>query len=430
MRSTSTPVGAPPTANAVNDLRVRRGVATGSRLAAAVLGCGVLGGAAAAVGWSTPRSDSQPVFVDDTEAAGITFHHVNGAFGDKWMPETLGAGVAAFDADGDGWQDLLFVQGTVWQGHEQALPPQQRLATLKLFRNRHNGTFEDVTIGSGLDSQLYGFGAAPADYDNDGRADLYVTAYGPNRLFRNLGGGRFEDVTERAGVGHPGWGTSAAWLDYDRDADLDLYVANYVQWTPETDIWCTLDGTTKSYCNPASYTGEPSVLYRNEGSGRFVDVSRQAGIYVPGGKSLGITVADFNRDGWPDFVVANDTEPNFLFQNRKDGTFDEVGLLSGMALDDSGRARAGMGVDVADVRNNGKLIIGIGQFLQRDDRPVRARPGWGVHGYRTALTGRTHEFAGTDVLAVLFRIRPGRLARSAGDQRTPGRQHQQGATTG
>lgn len=246
---------------------------------------------------------------------------------------------------------------------------------MRLFRNRGDGTFEDVTIAAGLDVALYGFGAAPADYDGDGDLDLFVTAYGPNRMFRNEGGGRFTDVSDAAGLAHAGWGTSAAWLDYDRDGDLDLYLANYVHWSPDEDIWCSLDGTEKSYCTPESYVGEPSVLYRNEGDGTFIDVSREAGVFVPGGKSLGITVTDIDDDGWVDFVVANDTEPNFLFRNRQDGTFEEVGLLSGMAFDASGRARAGMGVDTADLNNRGQLSLAIGNFSKEMIGLFELQPG-------------------------------------------------------
>lgn len=310
----------------------------------------------------TRAQEHSAAFVDATAAAGLEFTHVNGAFGDKWMPESLGSGVALFDADGDDLTDILLVQGDAWPGHVDAVAAPLREATMRLFRNRGDGTFDDVTVGSGLDRPMYGFGAAAADYDGDGRIDLYVTAYGPNRLFQNQGGGHFSEVTEAAGVGHAGWGTSAAWFDYDRDGDLDLYAANYVRWSPDSDIWCTLDGTAKSYCTPESYEGEPSVLYRNEGDGTFVDATREAQVFVPGGKSLGVTVADVNQDGWPDFAVSNDTEPNFLFQNRTDGTFEEVGLISGMAFDATGRARAGMGIDTADVGNDGSLMLAIGNF--------------------------------------------------------------------
>ncbi|MFQ5743846.1 MAG: CRTAC1 family protein [Acidobacteriota bacterium] len=301
-------------------------------------------------------------FVDGTEAAGIDFKHVSGAFGMKWMPETNGSGVAFFDADGDGWTDLLFVQGTVWEGHEDAVPPADRQATMRLYRNRRDGSFEDVTERSGLAVTMYGFGAAPADFDNDGDTDLYVTAYGPNRLFRNDGGGVFQDVTDEAGVGHPGWGSCAAWFDYDGDSDLDLYACNYLRWQASTNLYCSINGVTRDYCNPQAYPGEPSVLYRNESDGTFVDVTREAGVHAPGDKALGVTVADFNGDGWPDLAVANDSEPNFLFENQRDGTFDEVGMISGMAVDGAGLPRSGMGIDVADYRNDGRLSIAIGNF--------------------------------------------------------------------
>ncbi len=328
------------------------------------------GGMAGAAG-----QDAFVDFVDGTAEAGLDFRHVSGAFGSKWMPESLGSGVALFDADDDGWTDILLVQGGVWDGHAEAVDEGLRGATMRLFHNRGDGTFEDVTVAAGLDVQMYGFGAAPADYDGDGDLDLFVTAYGPNRMFRNEGDGRFVDVSEAAGLAHSGWGTSAAWFDYDRDDDLDLYLANYVRWSPEDDIWCSLDGTDKSYCTPESYVGEPSVLYRNEGDGTFVDASREAGVFVPGGKSLGVTVADVDDDGWMDFVVANDTEPNFLFRNRQDGTFEEIGLLSGMAFDASGRARAGMGVDTADLNNNGQLNLAIGNFSKEMIGLFEQQPG-------------------------------------------------------
>jgi hypothetical protein len=268
------------------------------------------------------RSPAQEPFEDATAATGITFRHVNGAFGEKWMPESLGSGVALFDADGDGLLDVLLVQSGALAGHDGAAQAaaSAETATMELWRNGGDGTFADVTTEMGLDVPFYGFGAAPADFDGDGDIDLFVTAFGANRLFRNEGGSGFVEIGAAAGLAHEGWGTSAAWFDYDRDGDLDLYIANYVQWSPADDIWCSLDGSSKSYCTPESYVGEPSVLYRNEGDGRFVDVSAEARIFVPGGKSLGVTVLDVDDDGWPDFAVANDTEPNFLFRNRQDGT--------------------------------------------------------------------------------------------------------------
>ncbi len=323
----------------------------GGRTGAALLAVAVLA-----------QADVASPFVDATARWNLRFRHVNGAFGSKWMPESLGAGVALFDADGDGWTDVYLVQGAPWPGHEEAVPESLRAPTGRLYRNLGGGRLEDVTAGSGLELVTYGFGAAAADYDADGRIDLYVTAYGPNRLFHNLGGGRFEELAAAAGVDHPGWSTSAAWLDYDRDGDLDLFVASYVRWSPDRDIWCTLDGSHKAYCTPESYAGEPSVLYRNEGDGTFTDVTRAAGVYAPGGKSLGVTVEDFDGDGWPDLAVANDTEPNFLFRNRQDGTFEEIGLVSGMAFDANGRARAGMGIDAGDIANDGRIFLAIGNF--------------------------------------------------------------------
>ncbi len=366
---------------------VRMSIETGalSRVAT-VLALAVLCSAAGAQN-GQPAGQAQPPvnavadggsgFIDATAEAGIAFEHVSGAFGDKWMPESLGSGVAVFDADGDRWLDLLFVQSGAWPGHEEAVDSEQLAATMQLYRNDQAGGFVNITAGSGLDVSLYGFGAAPADFDRDGRVDLYVTAYGANRLFRNVGDGgvvRFEDVTEAMGVDHPGWGTSAAWFDYDRDGDLDLYVANYVVWSPDEDIWCTLDGSNKSYCTPESYVGEPSALYRNDGT-VFADVTREAGLFAEGGKSLGIAVDDFDGDGWPDLAVANDTEPNFLFENQRDGTFLEVGLLSGVAFDANGRARAGMGIDSGDLAREGEPALVVGNFSKEMIGLFQRRPG-------------------------------------------------------
>ena len=336
----------------------RRAVRSGAALTMLLTAAGL----SAALPARQAASPDAGIFVDATASAGIDFTHVSGAFGDKWLPETNGSGAAFFDADGDGWTDLLLVQATTWEGHEEAVPPALRDATMKLYRNAHDGTFTDITVAAGLDVKMYGFGAAPADFDNDGDTDVYVTAYGANRLFRNEGGARFVDVAADVGVDHPGWGTCAAWLDYDRDGDLDLYACNYLRWAPELDFECSLDGETRSYCEPRAFEGEPSVLYRNDGDAGFADVTHDARVWTAGGKSLGVTVADFNGDGWPDLAVANDTEPNFMFENQRDGTFAEVGLVSGMAVDSAGVARAGMGIDAADYRNDGRLTIAIGNF--------------------------------------------------------------------
>lgn len=305
-------------------------------------------------------------FTDITASAGIGFVHETGAFGNKWMPETTGSGGGFLDYDSDGLPDLFLVNSSYWQGHESGPAPTQ-----KLYRNLGNGRFRDVTSETGLDIALYGMGCSFADYDGDGDTDIYLTAVGSNKLLRN-DDGRFKDVTLEAGVtGNsdiagepPNWSTSAAWLDIDRDGWLDLFVCNYVKWTPETDLFTTLDGKTKSYATPEQYQGETCRLYRSLKGRKFQDITQKSGIYNPEGKSLGVAVADFNNDGWLDIAVANDTQPNFLYQNNGDGTFVDVGLQAGVAYDEFGRARAGMGIDVADVANDGNLAIAIGNFAR------------------------------------------------------------------
>jgi hypothetical protein len=209
---------------------------------------------------------------------------------------------------------------------------------------------------------LYGLGVAAADYDNDGRTDVYLTALGKNRLFRNLGGMKFADVTDTAGVGNTGFSTGAAWLDYDRDGRLDLAVANYVEWSIETDRFCTLDGKSKSYCTPEAYKGQSMALYRGLGSGRFEDATKKAGLLDPTAKALGIALLDHNGDGWLDLFVANDTQPNRLYENRQNGTFTDIGVAAGVAYNDAGVARAGMGVDAADYDGSGRPSVVIGNF--------------------------------------------------------------------
>ena len=294
-------------------------------------------------------------FADVTRTAGIRFVHNSGRAGQKWLPETLGSGVAFFDADDDGWTDLLFVNGRDWQ-------PRGRRSFSALYRNDGRGGFRDVTAGSGLDVELYGIGVAVGDYDNDGRQDLYVTALEGDRLFQNLGGGKFKDVTKAAGIANASFGTSAAWLDYDKDGRLDLFVANYVRWTAKTDLRCSLDGATKSYCTPESYAGTASKLYRNLGGGQFGDVSKAAGVQDPTSKSLGIAVLDFDGDTWPDLFVANDTQPNKLYRNNRNGTFTETGLRAGVAYSEEGTARGAMGVDAADYDRSGHPHLLIGNF--------------------------------------------------------------------
>jgi hypothetical protein len=296
-----------------------------------------------------------PVFTDVTAAAGIRFTHNSGRAGSKWLPETLGSGCAFFDADGDGWPDILLVNSKDWT-------PRGRRSISRLYRNNRNGTFTDATAGSGLDVEMYGMGVAIGDFDNDGRDDVYITALEGDRLFHNDGGWRFHDVTKSAGIGNAGFGTSAAWLDYDRDGKLDLFVANYVQWSPKMDLWCSLDGATKSYCTPQSYKGTQSRLYRNLGAGRFEDVTAKAGLGDPASKSLGVTVLDYNGDGWPDLFVANDTQPNKLYRNNRNGTFTEEGMAAGVAYGEDGVARGAMGADAADYDRSGRPHLLVGNF--------------------------------------------------------------------
>ncbi len=294
-------------------------------------------------------------FTDVTAAAGIHFTHNAGRTGKKWLPETMGAGCAFLDADGDGWLDILLING-------KDLIPHGRHTTAALYRNNHDGTFTDITRGSGLDIEIYGLGVAVGDYDNDGRDDLYITALGGDHLFHNEGGGHFRDVTQSAGLHNSAFAASAAWLDYDRDGKLDLFVANYVQWTQQNDQWCSLDGSSKSYCTPESYKGTSSKLYRNLGNGKFEDVTEKAGLADPASKSLGVAVLDYNNDGWPDLFVANDTQPNKLYRNLQNGRFKEEGLAAGVAFGEDGVARGAMGVDSADYDRSGRQALVVGNF--------------------------------------------------------------------
>jgi hypothetical protein len=296
-------------------------------------------------------------FRDVTEQAGIHFVHNNGAFGKKYLPETMGSGVAFIDYDNDGWPDIFLVNGMDWPGHIR------KHSTPKLYHNNHDGTFTDVTRKAGLAVEVYGMGVAVGDYDNDGYDDLFVTAYGQNHLFHNNGNGTFTDMTQKAGLEGPHeLSTSAAWVDYDRDGHLDLVVANYVQWTPETDLYCTLDGKNKSYCQPESYKGAAVRLWHNRGNGTFEDVTQRAGLGDATSKTLGVAVLDYDNDGWPDLLFSNDTQPNKLYRNNGNGTFSEKAVLAGVAFSEEGVARAGMGVDAADYDHSGYPSVLITNF--------------------------------------------------------------------
>lgn len=326
--------------------------------------------------WAGPvaRGATQDIpvakFTDITSAAGLKFVHNNGAYGDKLLPETMGGGVAFFDFDGDGYPDLLFINSCYWPGHVPAGKPAPMMT---LYRNDGHGHFTDVTAGSGLDVSFYGMGVAIGDYDNDGLPDVFITAVGGNHLFHNEGRGKFREATIEAGVGGSSndWSTGAAWIDYDNDGKLDLFVCNYVQWSAELDRAKSyeLPNIGRAYGPPRNFSGSFARLYHNEGQGRFKDVSAAAGIQVkdpatglPMAKSLAVAPVDVDHDGWIDLVVANDTVPNFLFHNERNGTFKEIGARSGIAFDAYGLVRGAMGIDSARFRNDDTLGIAIGNF--------------------------------------------------------------------
>jgi hypothetical protein len=322
-------------------------------------------------------------FVDVTSSAGIQFQHNSGGYGGKLLPETMGSGCAFLDYDSDGWQDILLINGMDWPGHRQ------RRTTLQLYRNNRNGRFTDVTSRAGLDVELYGMGVAVGDYDNDGFPDIYVTCVGQNRLFHNTGKGTFIDVTNTSGLGkRQAFSSSALWFDYDRDGLLDLFVCNYVKWSPGRDVFCSLDGKHKSYCTPEAYRGETCWLFHNRGNGTFEDVTASSGIFDSSSKSLGVAMLDDDRDGWPDLLVANDTQPNKLYRNQHNGTFKDVAVEAGLAFSSDGRARAGMGVDIGDFTNLGRPgaaitnfeneMTGLYEFSGKSYEDIAARAGVGM----------------------------------------------------
>ena len=325
---------------------------------------------APAADYAGPSKGKQPprvVFSEIAAAAGIDFVHQSGADGRKWMPETMGSGCALFDYDGDERLDVLLINSTHWENGRQEERP-----TSKLYRNLGGNRFEDVSRRVGLDFSVYGMGATVADYDADGDPDIYLTTLGANLLLRNEEG-RFVDRAGWAGVAgtawkddegrpHPEWSTAAVWADVDGDGWLDLLVTNYVRWSEQTDIFTTLDGKNKSYATPQQYPGSTCRLYRNRGDGRFEEITEAAGLNLPNAKSMGVAATDFDGDGAVDLVVTNDTQPNFLLHNLGDGKFEEIGLTAGIGYDEAGRARAGMGVDIASLNNDGIQAIGIGNF--------------------------------------------------------------------
>ncbi len=314
-----------------------------------------------------------------TRKAGIRFKHENGAIGRAYYPETFGSGVCVIDYNADGWQDLIFINGNRFIGlSHEGRDSVKEAEGVFLYRNNGDGTFSNKTHEAGLHSDLYGMGCSVGDYDNDGFQDLFVTGYGGKRLFHNEKGERFKDVTQKAGLEHieigsidnkdpdpkpnKEWSSSSLWFDFDRDGDLDLFVGHYVHWTPETDLWCTIDGKEKSFCGPEPYPGESNRLFKNMGDGTFIDVTRNSGLYNPKGKALGVALCDIDEDGWLDLMVANDMVPNFLYRNNGDGSFRNEAVIRGLSAGQRGVSKAGMGVDVADFENNSGLGVLIGNF--------------------------------------------------------------------
>ncbi len=334
-----------------------------------------LAGAASLMSWPTLALQAAGPpgikLTDVTSRAGISFRHNNGSAGGKLLPETLGSGCAFLDYDADGWQDILLVNGCDWPGTNK-----RQKSTLRLYRNNRNGTFTDVTQAAGLDVELYGMGVAVGDFNNDGFADVLITCVGQNHLFRNTGKGTFVDVTKTSGLaGRLAFSTSAIWFDYDRDGLLDLFICNYVKWSAEHDVFCSIDGKQKSYCTPEAYRGDTCWLFHNRGNGTFEDVTPASGIFDTSSKSLGVAMLDYDQDGWLDLFVANDTQPNKLYRNLRNGTFKDVALEAGVAFNADGKARAGMGVDAGDFDNSGRPSLAITNFenemvgLYRQARP-------------------------------------------------------------
>ena len=311
----------------------------------------------------------QVPFVDVTSAAGIAFVHENGATGDKLLPESMGGGCAVLDYNNDGRPDILLVNSRPWTDPASS---GGRAAVTTLYRNEGNWKFTDVSQEAGVALQFYGQGVAVGDYDNDGWTDVFLSGLGTNHLLHNEQG-KFVDVTAAAGVAgeETAWSTSSGFFDYDRDGDLDLFVANYVRWSPAIDreLRCTLDGSVRAYCRPQAFDGAFPYLYRNDGGGKFTDVSADAGVQVknaatgvPVGKSLGVVFLDADGDGLLDIVIANDTVQNFLFHNLGNGKFEEIGIERGIGVDNTGNARGAMGCDQGWFRNDDTQAVVIGNF--------------------------------------------------------------------
>ena len=320
---------------------------------------GTMAAAALLAGWlySAPGGPDPIAFEDSAARAGVGFVLRNGATGNKHQIEAMVSGVAVFDYDNDGWPDLYFVNGASQPKLAKSDPSYYN----RLYRNRGNGAFEDVTAAAGVQGDGFAMGVTAADYDNDGFADLFIAGVNHNVLYRNRGNGSFENVTERAGLSHAGpqrkpWSVSAGWVDYDADGLLDLFVVNYCVWLPDKEPACRI-GKVRTYCHPRYYDPLPNQLYRNNGDGTFTEVSQSSGISAHSGKGMGLAILDYDLDGRLDVFVANDTVPNFLFRNEGGGRFREVALTAGVSLNEDGRALSSMGADARDVDNDGREDI-------------------------------------------------------------------------
>jgi hypothetical protein len=313
---------------------------------------------------SVLQQNAAVTFSNIAVQAGINFRHENGATPQKYLPETMGAGALIFDYDSDGWPDIFLVNGGSFADAKVSAAARHRL-----YRNNGNGKFTDVHATSGISVSDYAMGVCSADYDNDGRPDLYVTGVRSNKLYRNNGGGGFVDVTARSGAGGTGlWSSSCAFADVDNDGDVDLFVTNYVDFTPDNNKYCTAGANIRTYCHPNVYNSLPDILYRNNGDGTFSDITKESGIYRRDGNGLGVVFGDYDNDGWTDIYVANDSVPNFLFHNKGKGIFEEVGFWAGVAVGGEGRPLAGMGTDMGDINGDGLLDM----FVTNLDRETHS----------------------------------------------------------
>ncbi len=340
---------------------------------------------------AAPQSQSPVTFADITAASGISFKHAASPTSQKYLIESMGGGCALFDYDNDGRLDIYLTNGAqLLDPMPKNASPDKRDARYwnRLYRQKPDGTFEDTTERAGVRGEGYAMGVAAADYDNDGFVDLYVTSYGANILYRNKGDGTFEDVTRRVGVNAGGWSTSAGWFDYDRDGRLDLFVTRYMEWDFQSgSIYCGEQRAGyRAYCHPDNFKGATNILYHQRPDGTFADVSAAARIADPSGKGLGVAFADFDGDGWMDVFVANDSVRQFLYRNNGDGTFEDVGLLSGVGYDENGKTFAGMGVAAADYDNDGQPDVFV-TALSNETYPLFRNGGDMTFNYTTNTTG-------------------------------------------